>query len=87
MTLNVYEMLEDRYEYTDRSKDKVAEHHVVEADTLEECFKKAYPFERSLRYCNDRYIKFDTDELNQQYLKWKKTGVDIMMYYGNGTVD
>lgn len=68
-------------------KDWVYQQWAVEADTLEECFKKIYRSERSNRYCNDRYIRVIPDSINEAYKAWKVHGVTIEMYYGNGTVD
>lgn len=87
MTIKVIEKCEDRIYYTDRSKEHIVEIYEVNGDTLEECFKNAYPYERSLRYCNGYWIEFETKELNDKYREWKKEGVDIMMYYGGGVVD
>ncbi len=70
--------------------EKVMEIHTVEAETLPEAFKKAYPFERSLRYCNDHFIRIFDEQgniLDVEWREWKKTGVDIALYYGNATVD
>ena len=87
MQLKVFEVREDPKEYWNHNKYIVMETHIVYGETLEDCFKKAYPYERSLRYCNGWWIKFESKEIYEQYLEWKKTGVDILMYYGNGTVD
>ena len=81
------EKCEDRYEYTNRDKDHIVERHVIIGNTLEECFKKAYPYERSLRYCNGYWTEFEDKDINSKYKEWKRTGVSIEMYYGNGTVD
>lgn len=66
---------------------RVLKNYHVEAKTKEECFKEIYPYERTLRYCNGYYIRINDSELEKEYLEWKKTGVDIMMYYGGGVVD
>ena len=87
MIIKVIEKCVDKKYYWDLSKAHITEVHEVEGESLDECFKKAYPFERSLRYCNGYWIEFETEDLNKKYKEWKKTGVDIAMYYGNGVVD
>ena len=68
-------------------KDHVTETHVVEGGTLKECFRKAYPFQRSLRYCSGYRIQFRDPDIDKQYRQWLRTGVDIQLYYGGGTID
>lgn len=84
MELTIREVVND---HRTKYKDRVLETHKVVGNTIEECFKKAYPYERSLRYCSGYYIRFETTELYKQFVEWKKTGVTIDMFYGNGTVD
>lgn len=70
--------------------EKVMETNTVEAESLEKAFEKAYPYERSLRYCNDHFIRiFDEagNNLMDKWQEWKKTGLSISLYYGNATVD
>lgn len=85
MQLTVQEVYED-WRTSERT---VKETHIVEGKDLAECFDKAYPYERSLRYCNDWHIQFNDGDENiyKQYLEWKKVGVDILKYYGGGVVD
>ena len=89
MTINVSEKIEaGTWIGTYHVKDeKVQTRFKVTGDTEEECFKKIYPSERSLRYCNGYFIELDDPELNKRYIEWKKHGVTIEMFYGNGTVD
>ena len=68
-------------------KEKVIETHNIEADTFSEAFAKAYPHERSLRYCSGHYIRIREPEYHKKYLTWKQTGLTIDMYYGSGVVD
>ena len=68
-------------------KDHILRTFIVTGETLEECFKKIYSNERSLRYCNGYWIELKEKELHKKYTEWKKTGVTIEMYYGNGVVD
>ncbi len=70
--------------------EKVMETNTVEAESLEKAFEKAYPYERSLRYCRDHFIRiFDEagNSLMDKWQEWKKTGLSISLYYGNATVD
>lgn len=70
--------------------EKVMETNTVEAESLEKAFEKAYPYERSLRYCSDHFIRiFDEagNSLMDKWQEWKKTGLSISLYYGNATVD
>ena len=68
-------------------KKKVWKRWEVEGDTLEDCFKAAYPTERSYRYCNDTTIRFENPDTHRKYLEWKRHGVTVEMFYGNATVD
>ena len=70
--------------------ERVMETNTVEAESLEKAFEKAYPYERSLRYCSDHFIRiFDEagNSLMDKWQEWKKTGRSISLYYGNATVD
>ena len=70
--------------------ERVMETNTVEAESLEKAFEKAYPYERSLRYCSDHFIRiFDEagNSLMDKWQEWKKTGLSISLYYGNATVD
>jgi hypothetical protein len=73
--------------HTTGYKDHLVESHVVEADTLEECFKKAYPYERSLRYCSGYFIHIREEGLHEKYLEWKQNGVTMEMFYGGFVYD
>lgn len=68
-------------------QDHVVKTFKVNGNTLKECFEKAYPTERSLRYCSGYCIRFKDPDIHKKYLEWKKTGVTIEMYYGGGVVD
>lgn len=83
-TLTVYEICNT---FDTDYKDHLVRTFTVSGSTLEECFKAAYPTERSLRYCFGYYIKFKDSKIDEQYREWKKNGVTIMMYYGGGVVD
>lgn len=56
----------------------------LEAETEHELFKKAYPYQRQLRYCNDNWVEFDDKELDKRFCGYRPT---IMEYYGGGVVD
>ena len=73
--------------FNTRYKDHVVRKFTVKGKTLPEVFAAAYPSERSLRYCSGYFIRFRDTDLNEQYHKWKKTGLTIEMYYGSGVVD
>ena len=82
--LTVYEIIND---FETGYRDHVYQEFKVTGTTLEECFKNAYPSERSLRYCSGRHIQFKDREINDQYNAWKKNGLTMEMYYGSGTID
>lgn len=70
--------------------ERVMETNTVEAESLEKAFEKAYPYERSLRYCSGHFIRiFDEagNSLMDKWQAWKKTGLSVSLYYGNATVD
>lgn len=75
--------------YTDwkTNKETVKKRWTVKGDTIEDCFKGAYPTERSYRYCGDTNIRFEKPEVHKKYLKWKFYGVTPAMFYGSATVD
>jgi hypothetical protein len=83
MTLVVLTIFEDWR----TNKETIKGRWTVEGDTIEDCFKAAYPTERSYRYCSDTNIRFENPEVHQQYLKWKRYGVTPALFYGNATVD
>ena len=68
-------------------QDHVLNSWVVKGKTLKECFEETYPSDRSLRYCNGYRIQFKDKDIHEKYKEWKRTGVTIEMYYGNGVVD
>ena len=68
-------------------KDHIVKTFTVEGTTLEDCFKKAYPSERSLRYCNGYRIQFRDAAVHEAYQQWKRNCVTMEMFYGNATVD
>ena len=76
----------DEYHSYDR-KEHITETHTVEGDTLEDCFKKAYPYQRSLRYCNGYSIRFRDKNTQEAWNDFLQHGVTLSMYYGNATVD
>lgn len=67
-------------------KNKIKE-HIINADTLEECFKEIYSYERGSRYNNFVYHEMEDLEIRKQYMEWKKTGITVDLYYGGGVVD
>lgn len=69
------------------NKDKIVETHILSGETIQDCFKQLYTFERSSRYDNFRRYELTNKDLENLYLKWKDTDVTIEMYYGGGTVD
>jgi len=68
-------------------KDRVLATFTVCGKTMEDCFEKAYPHERSLRYCSGYRIQFRKPTAHKEYQKWKDNGLTMEMFYGNGTVD
>lgn len=59
-------------------------------DTKLNIFKKFYSENNSLRYCNGSHLKFEDQELQNEYAKWYKSldeNIKFNMYYGNGVVD
>lgn len=56
----------------------------LEAETEKELFKMAYPYQRQLRYCNDNWVEFEDEELDERFRGYRPT---IMEYYGGGVVD
>ena len=68
-------------------KDHIVTTFAVEGDTLEDCFRKAYPSERSLRYCSGYRIQFRDSTVQEAYQKWKQHSVTVEMFYGGATVD
>ena len=83
MKLAVLTLIED----WQTGKKTVYKRWEVEGDTMEDCFKAAYPTERSYRYCNDTNIQFENLDVHQRYLDWKQHGLTFEMFYGNATVD
>ena len=70
-----------------RWKDHVVRTFAVEGDTMEDCFRKAYPSERSLRYCSGYRIRFRDAAAHEAYQEWKQNGLTMEMFYGSATVD
>ncbi len=70
-----------------RWKDHIVTTFTVEGGTMEDCFKKAYTSERSLRYCSGYRIQFRDAAVHKAYQQWKCSGVTLEMFYGNATVD
>ena len=68
-------------------KDKVYKSWWVEGDTIEDCFIKTYPSERSNRYCYGYRIKFDDSDIDDKWQEWKHSNVTPKLYYGDATVD
>ena len=56
----------------------------LEANTENELLKKAYQFQRQLRYCNDNWVEFEDEELERKFRGYRPT---IEEYYGGGVVD
>lgn len=77
--------IREHYTYA-RDKRQTIKKTIV-GETLEECFKTLYSFERSARYNNHLYYGFFDEDLEKQYLEWRKNNVTISMYYGGGVVD
>lgn len=62
--------------------------YCVEGETETECFEKIYTkYVRPLRYCSGRYILLSDTDADRRFKEWRKHGVTIQMFYGNGTVD
>lgn len=76
---NYYSVKEHRY------KKEVLQQRYLEGESLDDIFRQFYEMERSLRYINCRYCKFDIDALNKQYLEWKHKNETPEMYYGNSS--
>lgn len=77
--------IENRWET--HYKERIVKTFVVEGDTKDELFRNAYPHERTLRYCNGFFTKFEDAKLDEEYREWLKTNLTIELYYGNGVVD
>ena len=77
--------IREHYTYA-RDKRQIIKKTIV-GETLEECFKTLYSFERGARYNNHLYYNFFDEDLEKQYLEWRKNNVTIEMYYGGGVVD
>lgn len=63
---------------------------VKEANSKEELFQDFYEMNRTLRYCNGMYYKFEDKAVEEEYNKWYKSLSKITrfdMYYGDGIVD
>lgn len=82
----IIEEVIDKY-HTRDGTEHITERRTITGETEEELFKAAYPFQRSLRYCNGYSIRFQDAELNKKWKTWQHTGVTLQMYYGNATVD
>lgn len=78
---------EIREHYTFASDKRQIIKKTIVGETLENCFKTFYSFERGARYNNFLYYSFFDENLEKQYLEWKKTNETISMYYGGGVVD
>lgn len=84
MKINVNEIT--NWFYSDY-KDELVAVHVLQGDTLEDCFYQMYALRRSGRYDNDRRYEFQDTGLEEKYYDWKSTHETIEMYYGGGVVD
>ena len=68
-------------------QDKIYKIWKVSGNTLDECFKSAYPTERSYRYCTGHSIRFVDPAIHAKYLEWKQCGMTMEDFYGSATVD
>ena len=68
-------------------QDKIYKTWNVSGDTLDECFKNAYPTERSYRYCTGHSIRFVDPAIHVKYLEWKQYGMTMEDFYSSVTVD
>ena len=68
-------------------KEIVVERHRIEAPTYFEAFRKAYPYERQLRYCSGHYMRIAEQGMYRRYRDWCKNSLTIEDYYGGGVVD
>lgn len=68
-------------------KDKLVKVHVIEKQTLEDCFKTVYALRRSGRYDSARRYDFDNLSLESKYREWKEKNETIEMFYGSAVVD
>ena len=84
MTVEVNEII--NWFYSDY-KDKLVHVHVLQGNTLEDCFYQMYALRRSGRYDNARRYDFHDTELEKKYQNWKATHEIIEMYYGGGVVE
>ena len=78
---------EIREHYTFASDKRQIIKKTIVGKTLEECFRIFYSFERGARYNNHVSYRFFDEDLEKQYLEWRKNNVTIEMYYGGGVVD
>jgi len=67
-------------------KDNLVQVHVIERETIEECFGRVYALRRSARYDSARRYDFE-GSYEEQYRTWERKNETIEMYYGSGTVD
>lgn len=80
-------VMEYRYDWHTGKRNPYKSHE-VSGDTEAEMFKNFYAgFVRPNRYCSDVSNEFVNPEVQKRYEEWRKTGVTIELYYGNGTVD
>ena len=70
-----------------KGKDQIVKTHIVESDSVEDCYKKIYALERESRYDNYRRYDFRDLDIKNSYQNWRQHGVTIEMYYGGGVVD
>lgn len=68
-------------------QDKIYKTWKVSGNALNECFKNAYPTERSYRYCIGYSIRFVDPAIHAKYLEWKQCGMTMEYFYGSATVD
>ena len=72
----------NNYKPTERTKEFLGE--------TDQVFEEFYKLNNSLRYCNGSYWKFEEQEKEQEYSKWRKSlsrERSFNLYYGNGVVD
>lgn len=83
MTAILNEYHEDRYTL----EPKLYKSYTITGETVKDICKNAYPYERTLRYCNGCYVKFADAAMQKAFMDWKRNDMTITDYYGGGVVD
>lgn len=83
MTFKLNEYHEDRCTL----EPKLYKVYDISGETIKDVCKSAYPYQRTLRYCNGWYVKFADANMQRAFLDWQANDMTIEDYYGGGVVD